>query len=154
MDNNSILRRLRYTLDASDDDMVTTFGLGGRTLTAPQVCALMAREEEEGVVECSDAILSDYLDGLILQRRGPRKPGSSAPSSTVPLTNNTILKKLRIAMNLREQDMLEMLKAGGQPLSRGELTALFRNPRHKHYRACGDQILRNFIKGLTQSLRG
>lgn len=153
MDNNSILRRLRYALNASDDEMVKIFGLGGWTLTGAQVRALMAREDEAGAVECSDAVLSNYLDGLILHRRGPRKPGAPAPVSSAPLTNNLVLKKLRIAMNLREQDMLRLLKAGGQPLSRGELTALFRNPKHKHYRPCGDQILRNFIKGLTLSNR-
>jgi uncharacterized protein YehS (DUF1456 family) len=69
------------------------------------------------------------------------------------LTNNTKLKKLRIALNLHEEAMLAILEAGGHPMSRGELTALFRKPQHKHYRECGDQVLRKFLKGLTMRLR-
>ena len=49
--------------------------------------------------------------------------------------------------------MLGMLTLGGHPMSKGELTALFRKPTHKHYRDCGDQVLRNFLHGLTLTLR-
>ncbi|MCH2191055.1 MAG: DUF1456 family protein, partial [Gammaproteobacteria bacterium] len=46
------------------------------------------------------------------------------------------------------------LELGGTKLSKGELGALFRKPGHKHYRECGNQVLRNFIKGLTEQIRG
>ena len=151
MDNNSILRRLRYALDASDERMAQIFALKGHNLTTDQVRAVMSREEDEGAVACNDKQLTAFLDGLIIDRRGPGKPGAHMPASV--LSNNMILKKLRIAMMLHEKDMLSILATGGQPLSRGELTALFRKPNHKHYRECGDQLLRNFLKGLTMRLR-
>ena len=156
MINNDILRRIRYALDLPDVRMVEVFGLGGQTVTQEQVRTFMLSEDqqdEEYAVSCSDALLGGFLDGLIIDRRGPPPAGRPAPPPSQALTNNTTLKKLRIALNLQEDAMLAILAAGGHPMSRGELTALFRKPQHKHYRACGDQVLRKFLKGLTMRLR-
>ena len=70
------------------------------------------------------------------------------------MTNNLVLKKLRVAFELKDVDMHAVFQTAGFPVSRPEMSALFRQPGHKHYRACGDQILRNFLKGLTLRLRG
>jgi uncharacterized protein YehS (DUF1456 family) len=152
--NNDILRRLRYALSLTDDQMSEVFALNGCTAAQGQVLAWMKPEDEEGTVACSDTVMADFLDGLILSKRGPRKPGSPPPARDPILTNNAVLKKIRIALTLHEEDMLTILKNGGQPLARGELTALFRKPQHKHYRECGDQVLRKFLRGLTMRLRG
>jgi uncharacterized protein YehS (DUF1456 family) len=152
MNNNDILRRIRYSLTLTDEQMSNAFSHGGLTADAAQVRAWMGKEEEEDAQTCTDSVLGDFLDGLIIANRGPRKPGSPAPIREEILTNNAILKKLRIALTLQEDGMLSTLTAGGQPLSRGELSALFRKPNHKHYRECGDQVLRNFLKGLVETL--
>ena len=151
MDNNSILRRLRYALNTPDARMAEIFALKGRRLTEMEVRAVMMREDEEGWKQCTDAQLANFLDGLIIAKRGPPREG--AAPRTEALTNNLVLKKLRIAMKFQEGDMLRILSDGGQNMSRGELTALFRKPNHKHYRECGDQALRYFLKGLTMRLR-
>jgi hypothetical protein len=65
------------------------------------------------------------------------------------VTNNIILKKLRVAFELKEDDMHAILKAAEFPVSKPELSALFRKFGHTNYRPCGDQLLRNFLKGLT-----
>ena len=153
MNNNDILRRIRYALDFTDAQIVAVFGLGGKTLTEKAVRTFMVNEDDEGPGYCSDAILGCFLDGLIIERRGPPSAGRSAPQFSRTLTNNAKLKKLRIALNLHEDAMLAILKAGGHSMSRGELTALFRKPQHKHYRECGDQVLRKFLDGLTERLR-
>ncbi len=70
------------------------------------------------------------------------------------LTNNDILKKLRIALDLQETDMLEILSLAHFELSHTELRALFRNPEHRNYRECGDQLLRRFLDGLIIRNRG
>ena len=70
-----------------------------------------------------------------------------------PLTNNSILKKLRIALKFREDDMLSTLKLAGMNLSKSELSALFRKEGQRHYKECGDQILRNFLQGMTMRYR-
>jgi len=153
MNNNDTLRRIRYALDLSDAQMVAIFTLGGQTITEAEVCTFMASEDDEGAVYCPDGVFGCFLDGLIIDRRGPPPAGRPAPPPVQELTNNAKLKKLRIALNLHEDAMLATLKAGGHPMSRGELTALFRKPKHKHYRECGDQVLRKFLNGLTKRLR-
>ena len=153
MNNNDTLRRIRYAFDLPDAQMVAVFGLGGQTVTEEEARTFMGSEDDEDAVYCTDAIFGCFLDGLIIDRRGPPPAGRPAPPSSQELTNNTKLKKLRIALNLQEDAMLATLKAGGHPMSSGELTALFRKPQHKHYRECGDQVLRKFLDGLTERLR-
>jgi uncharacterized protein YehS (DUF1456 family) len=122
-------------------------------VTEEQARTFMISPDDEGAVICTDPTFGGFLDGLIIDRRGPPPAGRTVPPSPQVLTNNTKLKKLRIALNLHEDAMLSILLAGGHPLSRGELTALFRKPHHKHYRECGDQVLRKFLSGLTKHLR-
>jgi len=70
------------------------------------------------------------------------------------LTNNDILKKLRVALSFRDTDIIECLELVDFKISKAELAALFRNPDHPNYQECGDQILRNFLNGLIIKKRG
>jgi uncharacterized protein YehS (DUF1456 family) len=70
------------------------------------------------------------------------------------MTNNDILKKLRIALELKDTDIIEILKLADFEITKSELSALFRNPDHRNYKECGDQILRNFLNGLIIRNRG
>jgi len=153
MTYNDILRRVRYALNLSDAKLVKTFALGGQTVTVEQARAWMGKEDDEGVEMLPGPAFADFLDGLVIDRRGPRDPALPEPPRERILSNNAIFKKLRIALVLDEPTVLAMLEQGGQPLSKHELSALFRKPKHKHYRACGDQVLRAFLKGLTLTLR-
>jgi len=155
MIHNDVLRRLRYALDLEDARMIRLFALSGVTVDEATLRSLLARETDPSFVACTDAQLAAFLDGLIVDRRGPRDPAAPArPKGAPRLDNNLVLKKLRVALELKEDDMLAVLKLGGMDLSSSELGALFRNEQHKHYRPCGDQLLRNFLKGLTVRLRG
>ena len=154
MTNNDILRRLRYALSLNDTKLKKIFSLGGHDPTSEDLKAYMGRDDEPHSVSLSDPLLGLFLDGLILTFRGPKDSSKGQRPPEEELTNNAILKKLRIALSFQEADMLAVLDAGGSQLSKSELTALFRKPNHKHYRPCGNQILRNFLKGLTTRLRG
>lgn len=70
------------------------------------------------------------------------------------LTNNDIMKKLRVAHKLRDEDIVKILALVDFKASKSELGALFRNENHPKYVECGDQILRNFLNGLIIHLRG
>jgi uncharacterized protein YehS (DUF1456 family) len=70
------------------------------------------------------------------------------------LTNNDILKKLRVALSLRDEDIIEILKLADFEVTKSELTALFRKEDHPNYKPCGDQLLRNFLNGLVTYKRG
>lgn len=100
-----------------------------------------------GDEECPEDTVVALLDGLILERRGP-PPADRAPPPAEGLTNNLVLKKLRIALSLHEPDVLRLLDAGGHPLSARGLTPLFRKPGTKHYRVCDDAVLDAFLSGL------
>lgn len=155
MTNNDILRRFRYALDMSDVAMIEMFKLGGHAIDKAGLTALLKKEEEPGYVACRDAVMTAFLDGLILKKRGP-KDGEFKPAPTVDtrLRNNVILKKMRIALNLNEDDMLAILKLADVVISTSELSALFRRKDHKHYKECGDQFLRSFLSGLASRYRG
>ncbi len=70
------------------------------------------------------------------------------------LTNNDILKKLRIALELKDDDIIHILKLADFTVTKSELSALFRKDDHPNYMACGDQLLRNFLQGLIIYKRG
>jgi uncharacterized protein YehS (DUF1456 family) len=150
MTNNDILRQLRYALNIGDSAMIEIFKLAGHEIEQSDLTDLLKKEDDEGFVNCSDDVLGYFLDGLILHRRGRKeiRPGETRkPDSR--LTNNAILKKLRIALELKEDDMIAILKLAGVGISKSELTALFRREGHKNYKECGDQFLRKFLKGLS-----
>lgn len=159
MNNNDILRRIRFAFDFSNKQSTALFSKDPSSsveITQSQFLARLAKDDSDDFIACSDAELCAFLDGLIVEKRGLREPAPEP--ATKPddfrMSKNDILKKLRIAMSFKEQEMLDTLEQGGASLSKSELGALFRNPSHKHYRACGNQVLRNFIKGLTAQLRG
>lgn len=70
------------------------------------------------------------------------------------LTNNDILKKIRVALELKDEDIIHILKLSDFEVSKSELNALFRKPDHPNYKQCGDQLLRNFLNGLITYKRG
>jgi uncharacterized protein YehS (DUF1456 family) len=153
--NNDVLRSIRYALDLSDVKVVEIIRLAERDIPQAEVVNYLRKEEEADFAECGADILVSFLDGLIIHRRGkmdPRPEQNKKPERR--LTNNAILKKLRVAFELKEEDMHQVLELAGFSVSKPELSALFRQKGHKNYRTCGDQLLRNFLKGLVIRLRG
>jgi uncharacterized protein YehS (DUF1456 family) len=155
MMNNDVLRSIRYMLDLGDAQVVEIARLAdpGLELDKETVHAYLRKEGEEGYADCSDRVLAHFLDGLVLHRRGRNEQLPPRPVEK-RITNNLVLKKLRVAFALKDDDMHAVFAAAGLPISKPELSALFRLPGHKNYRACGDQVLRNFLKGLTVRVRG
>ena len=153
MNHNDVLRSVRYMIKANDAQMVKIFALSGLTLSTAQVVGYLKKEEEEGFVQCPDKVMAHFLDGLVTHRRG-RDESRPAQPLELPVTNNTVLKKLRVAFELKEDDLHAVLKSVNFPVSKPELSALFRKVGHDNYRPCGDQLLRNFLKGLTLRVRG
>ena len=148
--NNDILRRLRYALDLRDVKMIEAFRNSGYEIDKEKLLSFLKKEDEEGYTPCNDRIMHLFLDGFIAAKRGQKEePSAEGQKSDRHLTYNIILKKLRIALSLTGDDVREILKLAGVSVSKSELSALFRREGHKHYKECGDQFLRNFLKGLT-----
>lgn len=155
MINNDVLRSIRYMLDLSDNKVVEITRLADPAfpLEKADVQAFLRKDEDPGYAECSDRVLAHFLDGLVIHFRGRNDSLPPRPVET-RINNNVVLKKLRVAFELKDVDMHEVFAAAGFPVSKPELTALFRQPGNRNYRACGDQLLRNFLKGLTLRVRG
>jgi uncharacterized protein YehS (DUF1456 family) len=155
MINNDILRAIRYMLDLSDAKVVEITQLAdpAPALDKADAQTYLKKEGEEGFVECPNPVLARFLDGLVIFRRGRDENAPPRPLEK-RVTNNVVLKKLRVAFELKDVDMHQILESAGFPITKPELSALFRQPGHKNFKLCGDQLLRNFLKGLTMRLRG
>lgn len=151
MTNNDVLRRLRYTLDLSDSTMIAVFGQADRQVGRDQVSNWLKKDDDADHEPLDDLELAIFLNGLINHRRGKKDGPQPVPEKK--LTNNIILKKLKIAFDLDSIDMLQMIGQGGLTISKHELSAFFRKDSHKHFRKCKDQVLRNFLQGLQVKLR-
>jgi uncharacterized protein YehS (DUF1456 family) len=151
---NDVMRRLRFALSIDNSAAISICKLMDYELEESYLLNMMKREEEEGFMPCRDKILCIFLDGLIIKNRG-KKEGFTVTylKSGQRLSNNDILRKIKIAMNYQQDDMMAILKSAEFPVSKGELTALFRKSDHRSYRECGDQLLRNFLQGMVKRHR-
>lgn len=153
MINNDVMRSVRYMLDISDAKIVSIIKLADYDVERSDIIAYLKKDDEEGYQDCSDEVMAHFLDGLVIFKRGKDETRPPHPIES-RITNNMVLKKLRVAFELKEDDMHAILKAADFAVSKPELSALFRKPGHNNYRSCGDQLLRNFLKGLTLRIRG
>lgn len=146
MTNNSVLKSLRYTFDFNDSTMIKIFGLSELEVTREQVSQWLKKEDDPDYKSLNDTNLAIFLNGLIELKRGKKDGPKPVPEKRI--NNNIIFRKLKIALDLKSDDVLEIMSLSGFDLSNQELSAFFRRPDHKHFRECKDQILRNFLKGL------
>ncbi len=152
MTNNDILRRVRYIFDFSDDKMITLFALADYEVTRAQISDWMKQDDDAAFKKLSDPLLAMFLNGLINDKRG--KKDAPKPKPEKDLSNNAIFMKLKIALNLKAEDIIEIMDSQDFRMSKHELSAFFRKIGHKHYRECKDQILRVFLRGLQEKYRG
>jgi len=148
MNPNDALRSLRYMLDVNDAKLIEIIALGGGNSSKSAVAAFLKRDDEEGYQKCSDLVMAQFLDGLVVYKRGidPSRPVQPLAKS---VSNNLICKKLRAAYQLKDLQILALLGPSGLKISKAEIGAIFRAEGHRNYRECGDQLLRYLIKGLT-----
>ena len=151
MTNNDVLRRIRYIFDFNDSKMIAIFGLANHQVTREQISDWLKKDDDPAYQKCRDTQLAIFLNGLINDKRGKKEGPQPEPEKH--LNNNIIFMKLKIALNLKADDVLEIMDLANLSISKHELSALFRRPNHKHYRDCKDQILRNFLKGMQLKYR-
>ncbi|MEH7176871.1 DUF1456 family protein [Neobacillus vireti] len=167
MDNNDIVIRVRYALDIKDTDMVEIFELGGVEVTKEEIQKILTKSpdsyEEElysDQIKVNNVMLDSFFNGFIVFKRGKQdpKPGQpdtpAAPVKKSGNMNNTLLKKLKIALQLTSEEMLDIFEKAGLTITKGELSAFLRKEGHKNYKECLDKYARNFLKGLAIHYRG
>ncbi len=150
MTHNHVIKEIIKALDIDEATLLQIFRLSDPEVTPEDVADLLKNEAEPGFVLCSDAGMELFLDGLIIYKRGPSdKKGESKPVSA--MSNNAILKKLRIALELQDEAMLTLFDSVGVTLSKSELTPFFRQEGKRNYRRCSDKMLSSFLKALSKA---
>jgi len=174
MDNNDRLIRIRYALNINDEEMMEIFKLGDMDFSKNDVSMLLTKskdryfdkegnwirkEDAEDNIACSSNIFESFLNGLIISRRGvpEYKEGQKIPPKYIIKlkgdSNSVMLKKLKIALSLTADDVLDIGSLGGESISKSQLGAFLRNSSHAKYLACGDKYARHFLKGLAMKYK-
>lgn len=165
MTNNDLLIRLRYALDIKNSEMIEIFRLGGMEITKEELLKILSKPsvDEEGEIDltptdeftpCDYEMLEAFLNGFIILKRGKQEPKTGqAKVIEKPLKkdppNNLFLKRVKIALSLTTEEMIDIFYEAGLNVSKSELGAIMRKADHRNYQECGDNFTRNFIKGLT-----
>ncbi|TRZ38618.1 DUF1456 family protein [Niallia circulans] len=165
MEIQDMVIRLRYALEIKNKEMVEIFKLGGVDVTVPEVIEILTKsddeeEENDDKLTCTTSMFDSFLNGLIIFKRGVQEPKPGMPNPPAQSSqkkehiNNLLLKRVKIAMSLTTDDMLDIFENAGLTVTKGELGALLRKEGHKNYKECGDKFARNFLKGLAVQYRG
>lgn len=131
--------------------MIKLFELGGLAVTRAEVSDWLKQDDNLAFMELADTQLAIFLNGLIIKRRGKKEGPQPEPEAR--LNNNIIFRKLKIALDYKDDDVLATLASAGFTIGKHELSALFRKQDHKNFRKCNTQILRNFLKGMQLTFR-
>ncbi|MFD0962657.1 YehS family protein [Pseudofulvibacter geojedonensis] len=151
MTNNDILKRLRFTFDYNDAQMVAIFKLADYEVEVEEMTAWLRKDNHPDYLELIDKDLAIFLNGLINEKRGKREGPQPTPEKR--LTNNLILKKLKIALNLKTDDIIAVFALVDRKITMPVLNSFLRNPKQDQYRICQDQYLRWFLSGLQAKYR-
>jgi uncharacterized protein YehS (DUF1456 family) len=146
---NDILYKITTALSLTNKEILEIYKLEDYNMSEEHLEALLKKRVDKGFEECSYEELGVFLDGLVTFKRGPspKRPNSD---EAVPLTNNLILKKLRIALELKEPETEIIFGLGDATLGKQELKSLFRKESHKNFKACPDALLMAFLEGLDE----
>ncbi len=149
MTNNDVLRSIRYILNINETMLIEIISLADFKVSKDDIIAFLKQEDEEGYKTCGNKVLAHFLDGLIIFKRGKNESQAPQPIE-LSMTNNIILKKLRVAFELKDSDIINLIEKSGLKVSKTELSAFFRKEDHRNYRDCGNQFLRNLLRGMAK----
>jgi len=146
---NDIFFHIKKALSLSDEEILKIYALEDHPMTQERLDDIFKSHQVDCIEPCSHEELGVFLDGLITHKRGP-SPKKPSDDESVELTNNLILKKLRIALELKEPETEIIFGLGDALLSKQELKSLFRKEDHKNFKPCSDTLLISFLEGLDE----
>ena len=154
LDKNEVLYHIQKALSLSFEQILETYKLEKYDIETSHLEALLAKRQDKNFKVCGFEELGVFLDGLVVLKRGPspKKSNEEKPSddTVVELTNNLILKKLRIALELKEAETEIIFGLGEAELTKQALKSLFRKEGHKNFKECSDVLLMAFLEGLDE----
>ena len=153
MKTNAIFKKIIQAFSLDIPYVQTLLNVSGIELGEQQIAKLLKGEGEGGFKSMPDYVLAIFLNNFINERRGRTADGEEPINKRQKLSNNDVLKKLRVAFNLHEQDVRDVLSLATIELTKSDLSALFRKPGNSHFKACDDELLFDFIEALGQWLQ-
>ena len=147
MPHNSNLKKLVYIFELEPQHVLEVLQIVKPHMNLDEVEAYLSEPSSTIFQNFDHENMRAFLDGLIISSRGENDRGVPSPDPS-PLSNNAILKKIRIALNLLEEDVYEIFEHGNLALNNSEYKAIFRSEQHKNFKPCSDQMLKSFFEGL------
>lgn len=148
MKNNETLRRIRDALNLDEAKIASVFSRVGHVADPASMAGWFAEAGTPDFVECPNIALNAFLDGLIIELRGVNEKNPVPPvPADVPLDNSDVLKKLRIALDMRHDDVVATLARTGVNPTKSDIAAWFRAKGHALYHPCSDAVLKAFLTG-------
>jgi uncharacterized protein YehS (DUF1456 family) len=163
--NNDILLQISHTFNLTNDAIAEIFALENMKVSDETVAGWLSNTTSSSELQLeldqepshelqpdlksaiTDIELATFLNGFITLKRGKRENGQ-APVKNI-MNNNLVLMKLRIALDLKAEDLVELFEKVDLPLSKHEISAFFRKPNNKHYRVCKDVTLQKFFESVA-----
>jgi len=149
INTNEILYRIQQAMNLTTEEMIEAYKLEAYNMETSHLESLLKRRNDIGFILCTYEELGLFLDGLVTLKRGP-SPKKANNDEVIELTNNLILKKLRIALELKEAETEIIFGLADIELTKQQLASLFRKEGHKNFKACSDELLMAFLEGLDE----
>ena len=149
INTNEILYRIQQALNLTTEEMIEAYKLEAYNMETSHLESLLKRRNDIGFILCTYEELGLFLDGLVTLKRGP-SPKKANNDEVIELSNNLILKKLRIALELKEAETEIIFGLADIELTKQQLASLFRKEGHKNFKACSDELLMAFLEGLDE----
>jgi uncharacterized protein YehS (DUF1456 family) len=146
---NDILFKIKTALSLENRAICDAYALVGYEMSQEQLENILKKHQDKGYEEATYEELGLFLDGLVLLKRGE----SSTPQKddeVVELTNNLILKKLRVALELKEPELVIVFALAEITISKRQIGSLFRKEGGKNFKPCSDELLMGFLEGLDE----
>lgn len=153
MKTNAIFRKIIQATALDIPHVQALLNVSGVELGEQEIANLVKGEGESGFKSMPDYVLAIFLNNFINEQRGRKTDVEEPLNKHHKITNNDVLKKLRVAFNLHEQDVRDVLSLATIELTKSDLSALFRKPGNSHFKACDDELLFDFIEALGQWLQ-
>jgi uncharacterized protein YehS (DUF1456 family) len=146
---NEVLYRIKKALNLTNEEILKAYALEDYKMDDSHLTSLLKRHQDKAFIPASYEELGVFLDGLVSLKRGP-SPKKPNEDEAVELTNNLILKKLRIALELKEAETEIIFGLADVELTKQQLSSLFRKESHKNFKPCSDELLMAFLEGLDE----
>jgi len=149
MQINDILFKIKKALSLDEKSMQEAYALANYEMSSERLSNILKRRQDKGYEEATYEELGIFLDGLVILKRGPSDKVQK-DDAVVELSNNLILKKIRVAMELKEAELIILFALAEVTLTKRQIGSLFRKEGSKNFKACSDELLMAFLDGLDE----